>query len=124
MWAGMMVWMAVFWAGILVLAFALASRLFPTGPGASRSAAHYILHARFARGELTAEQYRQMRQEIAPEPRWGVGRFTPPILALILGVLILVVFAVGFGMFGGWAGPRLPGGTGGWPLWIPRMWGR
>ena len=32
MWAGMMLWMLVFWVGILVLAFVLASWLFPAVP--------------------------------------------------------------------------------------------
>jgi len=121
----MVVWMLIFWVGILVLAFATASWLFPAGPVASQAIARDILDARFARGELTPEQYRQMRQELGSEPRWGRGRFNSLIVVLIVAVLVLVAFAGSFGMLGGWPGPGYPGPPGEGPHWMmPHMWGR
>ena len=121
MWAGMMLWMLVFWVGILVLAFAVASWLFPAVPAASRPTAREILDARYARGELTREQYRQMQRELAPEPRWG-GQNNILIAALILVVALILV--AGLGPHGGWSGPGYPGRPGEWPSWMPHMWGR
>lgn len=68
--AAMMLWMLVVWTGILGLALTLAAWLFPTVPVAPRSTARDILDSRYARGELTPERYRQMREELAPELGW------------------------------------------------------
>ncbi len=121
MWAGMMLWMLVFWVGILGLAFALASWLFPTVPGAPASTARDILDARYARGELTQEQYRQMREALSPEPQWQARTPTIVVVVLILATLVLVG---GLGMHGGWSGPGYPGRPGEWPSLMPHMWGR
>jgi uncharacterized membrane protein len=124
-WAGMMLWMLVFWISILVLAFALASWLFPAGPTASSSTARGILDARYARGELTPEQYRQMRRELpAPEPVWRGWNLNIVIIVLILAALVLIATFGGFGMHTGWPNPGYPGRPGGWAPWMPHMWGR
>lgn len=123
MWAGMMAWMLVFWVVVIMLAFGLAAWLFPAAPAAPRSTAHDILDNRYARGELTSEQYRQMRQELAPESQ-GRGSHLNLILVLILAVLVLVTFVSGFGMHGGWSASGYPGRPGDWPAWMPHMWGR
>lgn len=67
-------WWMWLWGLLLLVGIALlvivAVRLFaggrshgdpygPPGPSGSRSGAHQILDERFARGELTAEQYRE-----------------------------------------------------------------
>jgi putative oligomerization/nucleic acid binding protein len=122
-WAGMMAWMLVFWVLVIMLAFGLAAWLFPATPVAPRSAARDILDSRYARGELTPEQYRQMRQEIAPESH-GRGAHLNLILVLILAVLVLLTFAGGFGMHWGWPASGYPGRPGDWPAWMPHMWGR
>ena len=123
MWAGMMVWMVVFWVLVIALAFGLAAWLFPVAPAASQSTARDILDGRYARGDLTGEQYRQMRQELAPESR-GRGAHLNLILGLILAVLVLVTLIGGFGMHGGWPASGYPGRPGDWPAWMPHMWGR
>ena len=115
--------MLVFWVLVIVLAFGLAAWLFPAASAASRSTARDILDDRYARGELTGEQYRQMRRELAPESR-GRGGHLNLVVWLILAVLVLVTFAGGFGMRGGWPASGYPGGPGGWPAWVPHMWGR
>jgi uncharacterized membrane protein len=119
----MMAWMLVFWVLVIVLAFGLAAWLFPGVSAASGVTARDILDARYARGELAPEQYRQMRQELAPEPR-GRGARIGLILVLVLAVLVLVAFIGGFGMHGGWPASGYPGRPGDWPAWMPHMWGR
>ena len=122
MWAGMMVWMLVFWVLVIVLAFGLAAWLFPVAPALSGSTARAILDARYAQGELTQEEYRRVRGELAPEPR-GRGTHLNLILVLILAGLVLVTLIGGFGMHGGWPVSGYPGRPGG-PAWMPHMWGR
>lgn len=122
MWAGMMLWMLVFWVGILVLAFAVGSWLFPTVPVASHPTAREILDARYARGELTQELYRRMQRELAPEPRWRGQNLN--ILMVVLILVAALIFVGGLGMHGGWSNPRYPGRPGEWPSWMPHMWGR
>ena len=62
--------MLLFWVGIVALAIGGVSALFPRtgtvaqGPAASRLSAQDILDARYARSELTREQYEQMVQDI------------------------------------------------------------
>ena len=65
-----LIWMLIFWGGLILLAVLLISLLFPNDsqsptnyPHAS-SSARDILDQRFARGELSQEQYREMRQTI------------------------------------------------------------
>jgi hypothetical protein len=96
----MMLWMLVFWAGILVLAFALGSWLFPAGPAVSKYTARDILDARNARGELTHDQYRHMQHELTPESRWRGQNLNILIVVLILAALVLVAAFGGFGMDG------------------------
>ncbi len=124
-WAGMMFWMLLFWVAVVALAFAFAAWLFPAASAASQgTTAREILDTRYARGELMPDQYRQMRQELAPEPGWPAR--TPHTLTVVLILLALILVAVfaGFGMHGGWFGPGYPGQPGEWPRWMPHMWGR
>ena len=122
MWAGMMVSMLGFWVLVIVLAFGLAAWLFPAAPAAPRSTAREILDSRFARGELTQDQYRQMRREFASEARERAAHLNL-ILGLILVALVLVTAVGGFGMHGGWPGSGYPGRPAEWPAWMPHMWG-
>ena len=64
------VWMLLFWGGLIVLAVWLIRLLFPSTE-ARRSddheaspSAQEILKTRYAQGELTSEQYQEMRQTI------------------------------------------------------------
>lgn len=60
MWfSGMVLWMAAFWVGVIVLAIWVAGLLFPRVPAAHPSPRE-ILQARYARGEVTREQYEEM----------------------------------------------------------------
>ncbi len=123
MWAGMMTWMLVFWILVIVLAFGLAAWLFPSAPRASGPTARDILDARYARGELTQEQYRQICEELASGPRRR-GAHLGLILGLLLVVLVLLTLVGGFGMHGGWPGADYPGRPGDWPASMSHMWGR
>ena len=59
MWfGGMLLWMALFWVGVIALALWVASLLFPRVPAAQPSP-RAILQARYARGELTRQQYEE-----------------------------------------------------------------
>ncbi len=59
MWfGGMLLWMAVFWVGVIALAMWVASLLFPRVP-AARPSPREVLQARYARGELTRVQYEE-----------------------------------------------------------------
>jgi len=60
--------MGLFWGGLIALAIWLVKLLFPAGqqasaPPAPRSPLE-VLHARYARGELSEAQYRQMKQTL------------------------------------------------------------
>ena len=66
-----LIWMLLFWGGLIMLAVWLISVLFPTSkqlpPGNtpdSQAGALDILDQRYARGELSQEQYKEMRQTI------------------------------------------------------------
>ena len=61
--------MILFWGGLIALAVWLVGLLFPTVKQPDNSNVHSpsareILKARYARGELTREQYQQMLQTI------------------------------------------------------------
>jgi len=59
MWfGGMLLWMALFWVGVIALAIWVASLLFPRVP-AARPSPREVLQARYARGELTRVQYEE-----------------------------------------------------------------
>jgi len=65
-----LVWMLLFWGGLIALAIWLIRLLFPSTE-ARRSddheaspSAQEILNTRYAQGELTTEQYQEMRQTI------------------------------------------------------------
>ncbi len=67
------IWMILFWGAIILLVVWLISALFPkfpappttpSPPGASAAAALEILRQRYARGELSSEQYHEMRQTL------------------------------------------------------------
>jgi uncharacterized membrane protein len=67
MWFGAMVlWMVVFWVGVVVLALWVAGLLFPRMPAAPpQSTPRDILDARYARGELTRERYYELLKEFS-----------------------------------------------------------
>jgi len=58
------IWMLLFWAALILLAIWLVGLIFPTarrsGEADKPLAASEILKLRFARGELTSEQYQEM----------------------------------------------------------------
>ena len=62
--------MLLFWAGLIILAIWLVGLLFPSTKIKQESdsqrslSAPEILKRRYAQGELTAEQYQEMRQTI------------------------------------------------------------
>ena len=62
-------WMLLFWGGLIVLAVWLVGRLFPTtqvhgDDGPVQPSAQAILKARYAKGEITQEEYQEMLQTI------------------------------------------------------------
>jgi putative membrane protein len=62
-------WMLLFWGGLIVLVLWLISRLFPTTkPQNNQSdtslSAQEILDVRYAQGELSREQYQEMKQTL------------------------------------------------------------
>lgn len=59
MWFGMILW-SVFWLALIGMAVYALVRVL----GGRERPAIRILEERFARGEITAEQYRAMRQEL------------------------------------------------------------
>lgn len=64
---GMMVSMLVFWALIIVLAVLLVKELFNSNSNRSRDNVHrasQILDERYARGEISQEQYLTMLKDI------------------------------------------------------------
>jgi putative membrane protein len=64
---GMMVGMLVFWALIIVLAVLLVKELFNSNSNRSRDNVHrasQILDERYARGEISQEQYLTMLKDI------------------------------------------------------------
>ncbi|MCB0192078.1 MAG: SHOCT domain-containing protein [Anaerolineae bacterium] len=65
------IWMLLFWGGLILLAVWLIAALFPTSPQPpthntpnSHVGARDILDQRYAGGELSREQYDEMRQTI------------------------------------------------------------
>lgn len=64
------IWMLLFWGGLIALAVWLVGLLFPSAKGPNDAddeaslSAQEILKARYARGELTAEEYREMLQTL------------------------------------------------------------
>lgn len=64
------IWMLLFWGGLIALAVWLVGLLFPSVKGqndhenTTPPSAHNILKARYARGELTAEEYQEMLQTL------------------------------------------------------------
>lgn len=115
MWFGaMMAWMVAFWVGVVVLGAWLASLLFPRVSATSQPAPREILAARYARGELTQAQYRELFAELSRDDRREGRRMHG--LAIVGGALILLAL-FSMGAFGGW-------GMHG-PSWMPHMgWGR
>lgn len=64
-----LLWMLLFWGGLIVLAIWLVSLLFPAvkkpdGDDTTSLSATEILKERYARGELTQEQYQEMLQTL------------------------------------------------------------
>jgi len=64
------IWMVLFWGGLIALAIWLIGLLFPSvkeqasNDDKTPSSAQEILQARYARGELTTEEYQEMLQTI------------------------------------------------------------
>lgn len=64
------IWMLLFWVGIILLAVWLIAVLFPASPPSSgnrsntRASTREILDQRYAQGELSREQYEEMRQTL------------------------------------------------------------
>ncbi|RME61235.1 SHOCT domain-containing protein [Candidatus Parcubacteria bacterium] len=60
--------MGLFWGGLIALAIWLVRLLFPGGqtspPPTVPPSPLEVLHARYARGELTEEEYQQIRQTL------------------------------------------------------------
>jgi putative membrane protein len=66
-----LIWMLLFWGGLILVAVWLITVLFPTSPQPpstntpdTQPGARDILDQRYARGELSREQYEQMRQTL------------------------------------------------------------
>ncbi len=66
-----LIWMLIFWGGLILLAIWLITVLFPSHPAPppantpnSPTRARDILEQRYARGELSREQYEEMRQTL------------------------------------------------------------
>jgi|Deesub1362A_J573_1020465.scaffolds.fasta_scaffold16795_2 putative membrane protein len=65
--------MLVFWGALVSLALWLVKALFPGGTGGTASSSdrplspREILDQRYARGEITREQYLQMRRDLEEE---------------------------------------------------------
>lgn len=64
-----LVWMLLFWGGLIMLAIWLVGLLFPPAKGQSNdkrapASALEILKARYANGELTRQQYQEMLNTI------------------------------------------------------------
>jgi putative membrane protein len=64
------IWMLLFWGGLIALAVWLIGLLFPPVKKQAGdddrvpSSAQEILKTRYARGELTSDQYQEMRQTL------------------------------------------------------------
>ena len=66
-----LIFMLLFWAGLIVLAIWLVGLLFPSTKNQNNTAANggpasaqEILKTRYARGEITQEQYQEMLQTL------------------------------------------------------------
>lgn len=66
-----LIWMLLFWGGLILLAVWLITVLFPASPSSpaantpdTSAGARDILDQRYARGELSREQYEEMRQTL------------------------------------------------------------
>ncbi len=61
----MWLWVLAFWISVVVLAVWAAGRLFPRVPSPRTPTPREILDTRYARGELTREQYQELRKELS-----------------------------------------------------------
>lgn len=65
-----LIWMFLFWGGLILLAVWIIGNLFPTTPTQPPAGSDHpptaqeILNQRYARGELTPEQYQDMRHTL------------------------------------------------------------
>ena len=70
-WWVMGLMMLLFWGGLVVLAVLLVRGLFPgggqlpSGPAGHEPTARQILDQRYARGEITREQFEQMKRDLS-----------------------------------------------------------
>ena len=62
------VWMLLFWGGLLILAFWVIARLFPASKNQddrqTLSSPDEILKVRYAQGEISKEQYEEMKHTL------------------------------------------------------------
>ena len=66
MWFGaMMLSMVALWVGVILLAVWLAGKLFPRVPETPVQSPREILKSRYARGELTGEQFQETLKELS-----------------------------------------------------------
>ena len=66
-WTGGWVFMTVFWVALIALVVWAVAALFPRGRGGGDvggESPRDVLDRRYARGELDAETYRQMREDL------------------------------------------------------------
>lgn len=61
----MWLWMVAFWIGVVVLAVWASGLLFPRVPSPREPTSRDILETRYARGELTREQYHELRKALS-----------------------------------------------------------
>ena len=61
----MWLWMVAFWIGVVFLAVWASGLLFPRVPSPPEPTPRDILETRYARGELTREQYQELRKELS-----------------------------------------------------------
>jgi len=57
--------MLLFWVGVIVLTIAAVRALFPQDQRTSKETAFDLLQRRYARGEITADEYEQARRALS-----------------------------------------------------------
>lgn len=102
-WVIMALWMVVFWGAVIAGVVWLVRSAGHRSVGAS---ADDLLKRRLASGEIDAEQYRMLKQELGTASPWRTARASisaSVILATIVAVSVLI--------------PVAAAATGGWGIW-------